>query len=153
MKVIVITACILLSFPAIGKEQPKNPCESNVHFCSLADIKKNEALKKYLTFSDDPAGIAVEAKTNGKDIDALFKQYASEHNCSLYVISMMKLVKGLFKGASHDLLKTSSSSTQSNSTDINLKGADNKYIIIEGDKAVCIKKLGLKLPVSEFHPN
>ncbi|WP_133128899.1 hypothetical protein [Legionella nagasakiensis] len=145
----IMTLCtmLILLIPNIGQAKASQT-PSNPKPCSLEQLKTNETLKRYLNFSKDPAGLSVESKENDTNVPHLFQQYASQHQCAVYTISMMELVKGLLKGSTSNLFNNDPpSDVQSEQNNIR-----KKFIVIDGDKAVCIKKLGLQLPLMEFLP-
>ena len=117
-----------------------------ITFCSMQALKSDKTLSQSLTFAKDPIGLAVEPKKVDTHVEPLFKAYAVKHKCSLYVISMNGLMKGLIKGSA-DTLTTGSTSSSGDSMQ------SNKFLIVEGDKALCVKKLGLQLPLESFLPD
>ncbi len=117
--------------------------------CSLQTLKADHALLKSLNFSNDPIGLAVEAKTKGTNVEQLFQHYAVQNHCKLYTISMMDLVNGLLKGSTSML----SQGDNAGSSSSDMQNMSKKYLVVEGDKALCVKKLGLKLPLKTFLPN
>ncbi|WP_133130106.1 hypothetical protein [Legionella yabuuchiae] len=140
----ILFITLTLLFPSVLFASTCEETKSN--YCSLDDLKKDSGLDKSFNLSKDPAGLAVEAKQQGVDASSLFQEYANKNNCVLYSISMMELVKGLFKGSTDGLFKQNSQ----NSSDTH--AMSNKYILVDGDKALCIKKLDLKLPIKEYSP-
>ena len=120
--------------------------------CVLSDLKTNKILTNALKFSSDPAGLAIEAKSDNTDAVSLFQTYANTHHCTLYMLSMLDLIQGLFKGSSDLFTQTKSTSSQS-SPDNEMQNMGKKFLLISGDRAVCIQKLGLKLPFKMIHPN
>jgi hypothetical protein len=59
-------------------------------------------------------------------------------------LSFFDLIQGLFKGSMADMQQENSKSEA--------KQNEKKFFIIEGDKGVCIKKLGMKLPIKLVKP-
>jgi len=114
-------------------------------FCTLQSLKKDKALSQKLVISTDPAGLAIEAKTNDANVDKLLQHYSDEHQCTLSSMSMMDLVKGLFKGSAGSLPQGAGGSSD-------LQKMGQKYLLVAGDKSICIKKLGLELPIKSFTP-
>lgn len=116
-----------------------------INSCVLQTLSNDKELKKLLTFSPDKIGLAFVTKNSNTDVSLLLQQYATKHQCILYSISMMDLVSGLIKGSDVSAL-----SQQSNSQ--GPQSSEKKYLLITGDKAVCMKKLRLKLPTKTYLP-
>ncbi|WP_133130199.1 hypothetical protein [Legionella yabuuchiae] len=139
LNILFITLTLLFPITTLA-----NTCaDTKSNYCSLDALKKDARLDKNFHFLKDPAGLAVEVKQQGIDASSLFQEYANKHNCALYSISMMALVKGLLKGSTEGLFKQDSSDAHA---------MNNKYILIDGDKALCIQKLGMKLPIKAYSP-
>lgn len=141
--VILLTFSCSFSLAAPLASKPSYPAV----YCSIKDLKIDNTLLQKVTISDDPAGLSIQPKGD-VDVGLALQGYANDHQCTLNALSMMALVKGLFKG-SEDLFSHNDQSTGNTSQTSQMA---QKYILIEGDTAVCIKKLDLKLPVKQFVP-
>ena len=128
----------------------KNFTPTVITFCSMQALKSDKTLSKQLTFAKDPIGLAVEPKKADTSVENLFKDYAVKNKCTLYTISMKDLMKGLIKGSPDSLNAGSSSSSGATQPD---SMQSNKFLLVEGDKALCVKKLGFELPLKSFSPD
>lgn len=148
MKTIKIMSGIFLCFISSVIYAESCHCMKNKStFCAMADLKVDKTLMQNLIISPDPAGLAIEAKNASTDVNQLLQQYSSQHQCTINAISMAELVSGLLKGTP-DMLKDNKNNDDSDE----MKKIGGKLIVVDGDKAVCIKKLGLKLPLKTFSP-
>ncbi|AHE67741.1 hypothetical protein [Legionella oakridgensis] len=144
MKQIIIGILMAFICQLSYAHQTKCNCNNN-HFCSLPALQTDKQLLEQFHFYKDPAGVAAEAKGNLKDAEQSLQNYANKHGCELYTLSMFSLAQGLLKGSFADIDKQGGGSE--------MQGMEKKLIILEGDKAVCIKKLGLKLPINIITPS
>lgn len=145
-KYIIVAKDVAGCIKTLGLELPvKKFAPIPVKFCSLQGLQSDTNMKQQLKFSHDQVGLAVESKKSDADVEKMFKDYAVKHHCTLYSLSMNDLMKGLFKG--------SASVPSSNDAQPNLQGKSNKYLLVEGGKAICVKKLGLELPLKAYLPS
>lgn len=145
-KYILVAGDVAVCIKRLGLEIPvKNFAPIPVKFCTMQELKADSGLKAQLKFASDPVGLAVESNKQDTDVEKLFKDYAVKHHCTLYSLSMNDLMSGLLKGStsSNDVLSSQSSK----------QNKSNKYLLVAGDKAICVKKLGLELPLKAYLPN
>lgn len=145
-KYIIVANDVVVCIKKLGLELPvKNFAPIPVKFCSLQGLQSDSNMKQQLKFSHDQVGLAVESKKADADVEKMFKDYAVKHQCTLYSLSMNDLMKGLLKG--------SASAPTSNDAQPSMQSKSNKYLLVEGGKAICVKKLGLELPLKAYLPN
>ncbi len=146
----ILVSFLLFSGQVLAKADEKT------NACDLGQVKADKMIQASFNVEDDPVGLALEAKNNknGKD---LLNEYAKKHSCTLYVLSMENLVKGLLKGANFDNLhmdkKGASKENKASSTDNKGNKFAEKYILIQERKFNCAKELGLKLPLDAINPH
>ena len=116
--------------------------------CDLAKLKIS-SLKTQLKFEADQAGLAASVKDPSQkaDIMKLFKDYATENKCSLYILPAADLVAGILK----DFQPANGAST-SGAANSEMSNFQNKYLIVTQKKHECSQELGLKLPIKVVSP-
>ncbi len=141
---------VLMCFSSLTFALSK-PCDA-LPGCDLIQLKSDKSFSQLLKFSTDPAGLAAESIGDTSKVMDAFKTYTRTNKCPIYVLALDDMVKGLF--GESDILNQSKDSKTTEATDTiktkELSKFQGKYLIIAADKAECVKKLGLQLPLKKI---
>lgn len=146
----VITLGALLAISTLSLAAGEACSTPTTTFCALKTLRSDKALSQTVKFEKDPAGLALEAKNPSANVDQALQSYANTHQCTIESISMLELAKGLLQG-SNNIFGDNKQVKDGMSSE--LQNMSKKYILVDGDKAGCMKKLDLKIPLKTYSPS